>query len=76
MSEEEGPESKRRKCYIMNELLELLKENCDDVQNAVKNIVTDLRPFDITDENVKDLEEKVEKLEKVSMSLTNKVYKL
>ena len=42
----------------------------------MKNIVTDLSPFDITDENVKDLEEKVEKLEKVSMSLTNKLYKL
>ena len=72
MSEEEGPESKRRKCYTKNELLELLTENGDDVQNAVKNIVTDLSPF----ENVKDLGEKVEKLEKVSMSLTNKVYKL
>ena len=74
MAEEEGPEPKRRKCYSKSELLKKLKENGDDVSKAVEEVVTDLSPFDMTDENVSDLEEKVEKLEKVSKSLTNKVY--
>ena len=39
-------------------------------------IVSDLSPFDITDENVNDYEETVEKLDAVKLALQNKIYRL
>ena len=39
-------------------------------------MVSDLTPFDITDENLTDYEQRVEKLATVSSSLQNKIYRL
>lgn len=39
-------------------------------------MVSDLSPFDLSDENVTDYEQRVEKLAAVSISLQNKIYRL
>ena len=39
-------------------------------------MVSNLTPFDITDENLTDYEQRVEKLATVSSSLQNKIYRL
>ena len=76
MEAEEGPEAKRRKGFTKNEALEKLKESGDNVNNAVKQIVSELTPFDLNDENIEDFEVRIQKLEEVSDSLKKKVYRL
>ena len=75
MEAEECPEAKRRKGFTKNEALEKLKESGDNVNNAVKQIVSELTPFDVNDENIEDFEVRIQKLEDVSDSL-KKVYRL
>ena len=43
---------------------------------VVEEIVSDLTPFDVNDESVTAFEDRIERLEKVSISLQNKVYRL
>ena len=78
MVPEEGgePEVKRKKTYTKKEILEKLEECENDVKRAVDEIVSDISPFDMSDINVNDFEDKVERLGKVSKNLSAKVYKL
>ena len=71
-----GPEAKRKKSYTRKETLEKLEECGNDVTRAVNEIVADISPHDMTDINLEDFEEKVEKLGKVSKNFSAKVYKL
>ena len=43
---------------------------------VVEEIVSDLTPFDVNDESVTAFEDRIERLEKVSISLQIKVYRL
>ena len=54
MATNEGsePDSKRRKSYNKSEVVEILKTNGDDVNRAVEEIIKELSPFDVTDDNV------------------------
>ena len=78
MDPEEGgePEVKRKKTYTKKEILEKLEECENDVKRAVDEIVADISPFDMSDINVNDFEDKLERLGKVSKNLSAKVYKL
>ena len=78
MDPEEGssPEAKRKKSYTRKEILEKLEECENDVTRAVNEIVADINPHDMTDINLEDFEDKVEKLGKVSKNFSAKVYKL
>ena len=72
----ESPEPKRKKFYTKKEALEKL-DNCEqNVSKAVSEMVADLSPFDVTDDNITSFEDRLDRLEKVSASLTAKVYKL
>ena len=71
-----GPEAKRKKSYTRKEILEKLEECENDVTRAVNEIVADINPHDMTDINLEDFEDKVEKLGKVSKNFSAKVYKL
>ena len=71
-----SPEAKRKKQFNKNEVLTKLEENENDVKRAVKEMVMELSPFDITDENVALFEDRLDKIEQVSKSFTAKVYKL
>ena len=72
----DGPEAKRRKAFTKRETLQKLDELGDNVSKAVREMVSDLSPFDIDDENVTAYEERVNKLDKVASSLTSKIYRL
>lgn len=76
MSEDVGPEKKRRKSYSRGEILEKLTDCENDVTRAVSDIVSDLSPFDVTDDNVLAVEDRLERLDKVSGNLKTKIYKL
>ena len=66
----------RKKRFTKSEVMLKLKQNDDNVAKAVEEIVTDLSPFDVEDESVILLEDRVQRLSKVSMSLTKKLYRL
>ena len=53
-------EAKRKKCYTKSELLEKLKKNKFDVKRAVKELIEEVVPFDLSDESVSQLEDRVE----------------
>ena len=78
MATNEGsePDSKRRKSYNKSEVVEILKTNGDDVNRAVEEIIKELSPFDVTDDNVTAIEDRLDRLEKVSKKLKVKLYKL
>ena len=69
-------EAKRKKCYTKSDLWDKLKENEYDVKKAVEEVVKELAPFDIDDENVSLIEDRLERLEEVSKLLSAKCYKL
>ena len=56
--------------------MNILKQCENNVGKAVTEMVANLSPFDVTDEDVTDLEDRLERLDTVATSLKNKVYKL
>ena len=72
----DGPEAKRRKAFTKRETLQKLEELGNNVSLAVSEMVSDLSPFDVNDENVGAFEERIDKLDKVASSLTRKIYRL
>ena len=74
MNEDGGPETKRKKYFTRNEIISKLTEN--DVKKVVSEIVEELSPFGIKDEDAMLLEDRLDRLEKVSKNLLSKVYKL
>ena len=69
-------ETKRKKTFTKKETLEKLKECENRVKKAVEVILSELSPFDVTDENITCYEERLDRLEKVSSSLTRRIYRL
>ena len=74
--EKDGPEPKRRKAFSKRETLQKLEELGENVSKAVSEMVSDLSPFDVNDENVTAYEDRIKKLDKVASSLTSKIYRL
>ena len=74
--ETDEPDVKRRKSFSKREIVQKLEEFGNNVQRAANEIVSDLTPFDVTDPNLEDHEEKLEKIESVVKSLAAKMYKL
>ena len=69
-------ETKRKKTFTKKETLEKLKECENNVKKAVEVILSELSPFDVTYENITCYEERLDRLEKVSSSLTRRIYRL
>ena len=76
MNEDSGPETKRKKYFTRNEIISKLTANENDVKKVVSEIVEELSPFDIKDEDAMLFEDRLDRLEKVSKNLITKVYKL
>ena len=70
------PEVMRKKTFSKKEALEMFKECEDNVSKTVEMMLTELSPFDVTDEDVINFEDRVERLGKVSSSLSSKIYRL
>ena len=67
---------KGKKCFTRSEILTKLKSNESDVQRVVSEMIEELCPFDVNDEDALAIEDRLERLEKVSRNLQTKVYKL
>ena len=78
MQEEDESSSipKRKKYFTRSEILTKLKSNESDVQRVVSEMIEELCPFDVNDEDALAIEDRLERLEKVSRNLQTKVYKL
>ena len=76
MTSQEEPEAKRRNTFTQRETLDKLSACEDHVTKVVEVMVPDLSPFDVTDENVTGLEERIDRLGKVTANRTAKVYRL
>ena len=72
----DSPTAKRRKVFSGNEVLLKLQESENDVQAAVDKIIEELCPFDVNDEAALQIEDRMQRLERVTSSLTAKVYRL
>ena len=51
-SDSESPDPKKKKSYSKKEALEKLKEYENNVSQAVDEMVSDMSPFDVTNESV------------------------
>ena len=76
MSDVEEPKAKRKKCISLKEALDKLKDSENNVSKACEAIVEDISPFDVNDQEVILIEDRIERLQKVSVSLQTKLYKL
>ena len=78
MQEEDESSSipKRKKYFTRSEILTKLKSNESDVHRVVSEMIEELCPFDVNDEDALAIEDRLERLEKVSRNLQTKVYKL
>ena len=71
-----SPEAKRKKSFTGHEILERLKLYENDVKRAVGEMIQEVSPFDINDDNINLFEDRLDRLEVVSQTLRNKVYRL
>ena len=69
-------ELKRKKELTGNEILEKLEENESDVSKAVRDMLEELCPFDINDDEVLKIEDRLERVDKVTKKLQARVGKL
>ena len=69
MASQEEPAAKRRKSFSGVELKSILEECEGDVKKSAQEIVKELSPFDIKDENVMVLEDRYERLENVTREI-------
>ena len=75
--EENGsPKAKRKKELTRNEILLKLKANEEDVSKAVEELMEELCPFDINDEEALKIEGRVERLQKTSRLIEMRLWKL
>ena len=74
--EEGEPSAKRKKKLSGREIIAKLDSNEKDVKKAVAEIIDELCPFDVNDEDALQIEDRVERLERVAKLLEIKVYKL
>ena len=69
-------EAPRKKQMTGNEILSKLKYNENSVKKAVEEILEELCPFDVNDEEALKIEDRVSRLDRVNSLLQKKVYKL
>ena len=74
--EDDEPCAKRKKQMSGREIIEKLESNENDVKKAVGEMVEELCPFDVNDEDALKIEDRTERLEKVTKVLMARVYKL
>ena len=55
--------AKRKKLYTKSELLQKLEKNEFDVKKAVDDVLEEVTPFNINDENITLFEDRIERLE-------------
>ena len=71
-----SPKAKRKKELTGNEILAKLKKNENDVSKAVREMIEELCPFDINDEEALGIEDRLGRCEKVANLLKKRVRKL
>ena len=64
-SNSESPDPKMKNSYSKKEALEKLKECENNVSQAVDEMVSDLSPFDVTNESVKCVGDRIDRLDKL-----------
>ena len=70
------PEIKRKKTFTKSEVLLKLEQHENDVRKVAEEVVSELTPFDVTDDNVLILEDRLERVEKVTVAFMAKFYRL
>ena len=73
---DEAPKAKRKKELTRNEIISKLKANEEDVSKAVEEMMEELCPFDINDEDALKIEGRVERYQKTKHLLEIKLWKL
>ena len=72
MSEENpSPEAKRKKVFSRIEIEKKLKENDQKVKDVAEDIVKEMCPFDLNDEDTVMMEDRLERLKKTTENLVS-----
>ena len=72
MSEENpSPEAKRKKVFSRIEIEKRLKENDQKVKDVAEDIVKEMCPFDLNDEDTVMMEDRLERLKKTTENLVS-----
>ena len=74
--EDTSPKAKRKKEFTGNEILAKLKQNENDVSKAVKEMIEELSPFDINDEEALSIEDRLVRFDRVADLVKKRVQKL
>ena len=74
--EEDSPEAKRKKVVTGHEVLAMLKEHENDVGKVANEMMETLCPFDLNDEDALQIEDRLERVEKVSKLVQKRVRRL
>ena len=72
----ESPVFKRKKFFTKAEIINKLSDQNQRVNDVVNDICETLAPFDVNDSEATMLEDRLERLDKASKTLTAKVYRL
>ena len=76
MEDEISTEKKRKKYYTKNEVINMLKEKENVVKSVSEEICEQLAPFDVTDEEAMEVDDRMERLKNTATKLENKIRKL
>ena len=66
-------ESKRRKKFSRSEVLQMLKEHESNVRQVAEEICEELVPFDVSDEDVVKLDDRLERMKKASLTMEKRI---
>ena len=72
----ESPETKRKKYFSKGEILEKLKDNNYKIKELCEEICEELCPFDVSDEEALQIEDRLARMKKVSETLSAQVSRL
>ena len=70
---EPAQESKRRKKFTRSEVLQMLKDNESDVRRVADQMCEELVPFDMSDEDELQLDDRLERMKKESLNLEKRI---
>ena len=74
--EEDAPGAKRKKAVTGHEVLAMLKDHENDVAKVANEMLEELCPFDLNDQDALLIEDRIERVAKVSKLLQMRVRRL
>ena len=76
MEEEVDGQPQRKKLFTKSEILQKLEENDYKVKEVASAIAKEMCPFDVSDNEAMQIEDRIERLERSTKNLATKIYRI